>query len=125
MKVIIDINDPLIPAQFNIDIFSELKNLGFTKLYIVDRTLEELDKIIKEQSLKHRKSAKLALSLLKAKNVKIIKTNSSKDTDSVIAETAKELNYLVATQDLGLKRKLIKDKIKIITLRQKKYLVIS
>ncbi len=119
MKTILDTNFVLIPAQFKVDIYSELAN---NQLYILDKTIDELKSIIKFQSLKHKKAAKLALSLIKANKVKIIKTNSNLHTDDSILETAKKLKYAVATQDKALKQKLKKNKVKIITLRQKKYL---
>ena len=55
MKILLDTNFTLIPAQFKVDIFSELAN---NKLYILDRTLEELKNI---------KNSKLTLSLIKKK----------------------------------------------------------
>lgn len=124
MKIILDTNFLLIPAQFKVDIFSELDKLGTNQLCILDRTLEELKKIIKKQSLKNKKAAKLALSLIKFKKIKIIKTKSTKKTDDLILEIAKKKKKnAVATQDKLLKQKLNENKVKIITLRQKKYLI--
>lgn len=125
MKILLDTNILLSPYQFNIDIFSELDKLGKNQLYILDRTLQELKKIIEKKKLKHKKAAKLALSLIKFKKIKITKTQSKKQTDDLILEIAKKQKYIVATQDKLLKQKLKKNKIKIITLRQKKYLVTS
>lgn len=121
MKTILDTNFIMAVGQFKIDIFSALAN---HQLYILDRTIEELNKIIKEQTLKHKKAAKLALSLIKAKKVKIIKTKSDKKVDDLIVEIAEKNKYIVATQDKLLKQKLKQNKVKIITLRQKKYLIL-
>lgn len=122
MKILLDTNFTLIPAQFKVDIFSELAN---NQLYILDKTLEELKNIVKKQSLKHKKAAKLALTLIKKNKVKILKTKSKLKTDDLILETAKKIKAAVATQDKLLKQKLKKNKVKIITLRQKKYLILS
>ncbi len=111
MQILLDTNFVLIPGQFRIDIFSQLKG---NQLFILDRTLEELKKISK---------AKLALSLLKKNKVKILKTESTKSTDDLILEIAKKKQIAVATQDKLLKQRLKKNKVKIITLRQKKYLI--
>ncbi len=123
MKIILDTNFLLIPAQFKVDIFSELDKLGTNQLYILDRTLEELTDIVKKQSLKNKKAAKLALSLIKFKKIKIIKTKTTNKTDDLIVEIAKKKKNTVATQDKLLKQKLNENKVKIITLRQKKYLI--
>lgn len=116
MKALLDTNFLLIPAQFKVDIYSELAN---NQLFILDKTIDELKKIQKQQSLKHKKAAKLTLDLIKAKKVKIIKTKKGK-VDDLIVEIAKKNKYAVATQDKALKQRLKRQNIKVITLRQKK-----
>lgn len=66
---------------------------------------------------------KVALSLIKKNNVKIIKTEPGKRVDDLIIETAKNNKYAVATQDKLLKQRLKKEGIEVVTLRQKKYLL--
>ena len=56
-----------------------------------------------------------------AQAFQIIETNEDKDVDSQLVEFSKK-GYLVATQDIELKRKLNKP---IIIIRQKKYLEIK
>ena len=63
----------------------------------------------------------MTLLLLKKNKVKILKTKSNKRVDDLIIETAKK-GYAVATQDKALKQRLKRQNIKVITLRQKKYL---
>ena len=123
-RIILDTNFAMIPAQFNIDIFSEFERIcNFEyKLCVLDKTIDELNKIIKEQRGKHKRSASLALQLLKAKNVSVIKTKENKLVDDILVEIAKKDDY-IATQDIELKRRL-KEKANIITMRQKKFLKI-
>ena len=73
-KIILDTNFLLIPAQFKVDIFSEIVRIAdFSyELFIIDKTLDELKKITETQKVKDRFAANLALQLLKAKNVKRI-----------------------------------------------------
>jgi len=122
-KILLDTNFLLIPAQFNIDIFSEIDKLMLVKykLFTLDKVIGELKSIQKDkkQKLKNRNAAKLALQLLKAKKVDIIKTKENKPVDDIIAGLK---GYIIATQDIGLKRRL---KAKIITLRSKKRLIMS
>ena len=111
-KIILDTNFILIPFQFKVDIFSELERIcHFSyKIYILDKSLDELKKL---------KYNKLALELIKQKNIKVIKTKNSAYVDS---QLKKLKNVIIATND----KKLIKDlKVPIIILKQKKYLVMK
>lgn len=124
-KIILDTNFLLISGQFNIDIFSELRRICDFRyeLYIIDKTINELEKIISTQSLKHKKYARIALDLIRIKNIKKIKTKEKNNVDELIIKKA-DKNTIVATQDIRLKSALKAKKIPIITLRQKKYLAI-
>ena len=122
-KIILDTNFLLIPQQFKIDIFSEIKRIADFKydLYIVDKTIDELKKIIdSRQKQKNKLAAKIALQLIKKYKIKKIKTQEN-NVDNAILKTANK-NYLVATQDKLLKSKLKKKSIPLIVLRQKSYL---
>ena len=116
-----DTNFLLIPYQFKVDIFEEIKRIVLFKykLCVLDKTIEELKKIIKEQKGKHKLAAKLGLELVKSKHINIIHTKSLKNTDDTLAELSKK-GYIIATQDKGLKVKIKKGNL--ITLRQKKYI---
>lgn len=122
MDIIIDTNFLLIPFQFKVDIFTELEQ-GFNhRLCIIDKTLDELDDIMAQQKGKHREMAKMAKKLVEKKNIYIIKTDKLKNVDRILLERAEENQFMVATQDKELKIELKKKGIKIISLRQKKYL---
>jgi len=125
-KILLDTNFLMIPARFNVDIFSEIERIFVAnyKLFILDKTIEELDNIIKNQKGKHKAAAKLALKLIEVKKINVLKTTIDAHTDDLIVESAVK-GYIVATQDMELKRKLRQKNAQIITLRQKKYLVIS
>jgi len=122
-RIILDTNFLLIPAQFNIDIFSEIKRIADFpyQLCVLDKTIDELKKIQKEQRGKHKRAAKLGLDLIKKKKVKIIKTTSKKSVDDLLVQYSKK-GAIIATQDLGLKHRLKKP---YIILRQKKYLALT
>ena len=119
-KIILDTNFLLIPTQFKIDIFSEINRISnFNyQLCIIDKTIDEL-KAIKG---KDRFAAKLALALIKSKKIKILKTKEKIGVDDLILDMR---NVIVATLDKELVRKLNEKKIKIIRMRQKKYLIIE
>jgi|TARA_B100002003_G_C14135795_1_gene546238 rRNA-processing protein FCF1 len=125
-KILLDTNFLLIPAQFKVDIFSEIERIySFSyKLFILDKTTEELKDIMENQKGKNKAAAKLALKLIAIKKINILKTAKDIHTDTLIAEIA-EKGYVVATQDKELKRALKSKNVPIITLRQRKYLILS
>jgi len=118
IKILFDTNFALIPFQFKIDIYSELNRIINEKyeLYFLDVCIKELEKL---------KFGKAALELMKQKGVKFVSFPIYNGVDSTILEYAKKNNAIIATQDKELKKKALKRKVRIITLRQKKYLTIK
>lgn len=124
IKVILDTNFLLIPAYFKVDIFRELdKVLGYKHdIVILQQTLDELENIKTRQRGRNKEAAKLAIGLIKAKNINILST-AIKHADDAILKMAKK-DCFVATQDKNLKKRLKTAGLKVITLRQKKYLTV-
>ena len=91
MKTIILDTDFLIHcASHKIDYEEELKRiLDFNhKIYIIDKTIDELDNIINTKAGKAKSSAKLAKAILEQKQVPSIKTKKDKIVDDLILEIA-------------------------------------
>lgn len=122
--IILDTNFLLIPAQFKVDIFSEIERVMEEPydVCIVDKTIDELKSLKIKASGKDKRAADLALQLIKAKKVRHLKTEKNLNTDKLIVKLAKSPDYIVATQDMDLKRILKENKVQIIILRQKKHL---
>jgi rRNA-processing protein FCF1 len=127
-KIILDTNFLVSAVRFNIDIFSEIQricNLRY-EICVIDKTIDELEKIIEKEKLKDRKAAKIALGIIKKGKIKIIKTVSKnkrvKNVDLLILELIKKGSFIVATQDKELKRQIKEKEVPLIVLRQKKYL---
>ncbi len=124
VKVILDTNFLLIPASLGVDVFSQIKEIEpKAELFIIDKTIDELEKIRSRQKGRNKKSAEIALQMINKFRIKILKTTTFKNVDEIIEEKA-EKGYAIATQDMALKRKL-KNKAKLIFLRQKKHVVIE
>jgi rRNA-processing protein FCF1 len=123
-KVILDTNFLLIPGQFHVDIFEDIAHIMTEpyELCIIDMSLDELNGLTEKGSGKDKAAAKLGLDLLKAKDVKVLKTEKNLNTDKMIVETAKSPDFIVATQDQALKQELKQNNVQIIVLRQKKHL---
>ncbi|MDP3765171.1 MAG: hypothetical protein Q8R04_01535 [Nanoarchaeota archaeon] len=121
-RIIIDTNFLLIPYKFKVDIFSEFSRVcTFNyELFIFEQSIDELKSIIEKQSGKSKKAAQFALKLIKLKNIGIIKSGQ-KDVDSLILESLTE-DTLIATQDINLKREILKKGTSVIIIRQTKYL---
>ena len=126
-KILLDTNFLMICSQFKVDIFSEIERIcNFRyKLFILDRTIEELNNIIEKQRGKNKDAAKLALKLVKLKKISIIKTKEKSATDTLIIKTAGKKEFIVATQDKFLKKQLKSENIALIVLRQKKRLLLE
>lgn len=124
MKTVILDTDFLVHcASFKIDYIEELKRiLDFNyKVFIIDKTVDELDSIIENQKGKAKADAKLAKATLKAMNIPEIKTKKDRIVDELILQNlTKEI--IVATMDADLKRRLKQRSVPIIVIRQKKYL---
>jgi len=125
-KILLDTNFLMACGQFKVDIFSQIDGItNFKyKIYILDKIIEELKKIVEEQKGKHKDAAKVALTLIDIKHLEIIKTNSNKKTDDIIVDISSKNDFIVATQDKDLKRKLFNHNISVIILRNKKTLEI-
>jgi hypothetical protein len=123
-KILLDTNFLLIPAQFKVDIYSEIARIcNFQyELYVMDKTIIELNNIINEGKGKNREAAKLAKSILEAKKPKILKTSAEDYVDNIILGLK---GYIVATQDKALRSMLKKHNVKTIVLRQKNHLVLE
>ena len=125
-KIILDTNFLLIPAQFGVDIFAEIKRIADFRyeLYILDKSLDELNKISEEQKGKLKREVNLALQIIKENtangNINVINTSGTdKNVDDIIVSLQ---DYITATQDIELQRRLKGKGARIISLRQKKYL---
>ena len=121
-RILIDTNFLMIPWQFKVDIFSEFDRIcSFSyKLFIFEESLNELKDIIEKQPGMDKRAAKLALKLIGLKNINILKSEG-KDVDSLMLESITK-DTIIATQDILLKKELLKKGASVIILRQKKYL---
>lgn len=124
-RVIIDTNFLMIPYQFKVDIFSEFSRICHFnyELFVFEGSVNELRKITENQSGKDKKAAQLALKLVRMKNIGIIKSGG-KDVDALMLENV-DKDTIVATQDIILKKNLLKKGASVIILRQKKYLQLT
>ncbi|MBT3835698.1 DNA-binding protein [Candidatus Woesearchaeota archaeon] len=119
-RIILDTNALMAINEFKLDVFSAIER-GMNEPYelvVLDGVLDELHKIMVEQKGKYKLSAKLALSILDAKRIKIVESEGNVDDFLV---TLSEKGQLVLTQDVELKKRLKKP---YLTIRQKKKVIL-
>jgi rRNA-processing protein FCF1 len=116
MKIVLDTNFLISCLKFKIDFLKELQG---DELFIVDKTRGELEKLIKGGKAQDKQRAKLSLMILKKKKIKIIKSKEKETVDDTLARLK---NYIIATQDKELKKRI---KGKKLIIRAKKKLEIQ
>ncbi|MDP3729120.1 MAG: hypothetical protein Q8R18_06755 [bacterium] len=123
-KIILDTNFLLAVFELHIDIFAEIDKTCHFKyeLYILDRTLDEVENLIKTSLLSKKRTAKAVLELIKAKKIQILDTQDLRQVDDILVDLD---GYIIATIDMDLKRRLRKKHRKILTIRQKKYVILE
>jgi len=127
IKVILDANFLFIPLQFHVDIFEELTKLldqSFDPVLLLP-TYQEIQRIAQKGSPKMRKLASLALKLAEKCSIVHVEPLSGEGHDEVIVRVAKEWGCPVATNDRELRKKLRKENVPTIFLRQRAYLDIE
>ena len=129
MKTIfLDTNFLLACFQFKVDIFDEIDRLVHEAyaLYILEKTIEELKSVKEKQAGKSKAAAKFSLTLIASKKLAIYPVSqdvTNKSVDDILFELSEKEGIMIATQDQELKNRL-KNRCPILTLRQKKHLII-
>lgn len=123
--VLIDTNGFMIPVQFGVDIFSELRRLGFSDFLTIQAVVFELEKLSKTISGNDRIAARVALQLSQKCDLLDMPDTGKgvrKYADDMIIESALRHSVSVLTNDIGLRQKLIKRGIQVVSMRQMKRL---
>lgn len=130
MQIILDTNFIITSIKNKIQIFEELqKEFPSDKILIPLEVIKELEKLKEDEklSLKEREYTKIAIELIKKYNPSIVPLNS-KDVDAGILKYAKQYNnVIIATLDRNLKEKIriVNKKVKFLTIKEKKRIVVQ
>jgi uncharacterized protein len=123
MKFMLDTNFMMVPGQFKLDIYEKLREFGNAELYTTSLSLAELVKIADGKG-RDAGSARIGLILLKREGVKVIPSEDS-NADEAIKRIAVKDSMVVCTADKKLKDVLKKNGVKVMSLRQGRYLEIE
>ena len=120
MQIVIDTNSLIYAAKEKLDLISELKKMGFTKIVIPKEVLNELEHIQtdKKQKGADKIAAKLALQIIKFSKVDTVYIGKGHPDDKIL-EFAKKLNFSVLTNDSILKKRLKLESIPTFTISKK------
>ena len=122
-KIVLDTNILMAVLELKIDIFTEIqKALDYPyELFVLDRTLDELEKFIKGSLLSKKQAAQFAKKLIASQKIRILQTEDPRPVDDILLDLE---DFIVATVDKELKQALIKKSVPVLTIRQRKYVVI-
>jgi hypothetical protein len=124
VRVLLDASFLIRCAEFKVDLYGQLARLlpGAVEFVALDRTIGEVGKVAARPT-KEGLAARLALMLLRKKGVRVA-TAGEGHVDTLIVQAARP-GDIVATQDLGLKRRLRQKGIGIAALRGKEHVILT
>ena len=123
-KILFDTNFLLIPLRFGVDIFKEAERVfnQLPKYYVTRSVLKEIAILKQNASPSFVKDLCFAEKIAEKCIVLDMEADDDETVDESILRIAKEKGLVVGTTDTDLKRKLREVGIKVLVLRQKKYL---
>lgn len=123
MKVLLDTSFLIAVMESKIDLIMELRKFGNPELVVLDLVVDELKSLSVGRG-KDSKNAKVALQFLGMGMVNVLNAGEG-NTDRKIAEYAEKMGMTVCTIDRKLKDSLHKKGAEVITIRQKRYLMMT
>ena len=114
----------MMPAQFRIDLFDELRTLiGGFEAVVLSGVMEELEGLSRERG-QNGAAARYGLALARECTVADSGELESRSVDAQVIEYAAQIGCMVVTNDRRLKDALLARGIAVITMRQQKRLEI-
>lgn len=125
-RIILDTGFLVHCAENKVDYAEEIRRIcNFSyQLFIIDRTIDELDHLIENSRGNIVLNARLAKLIVTKKGIEKIETNENKTVDALILANVTK-DDIVATMDANLKRKLKERRVQLIVLRKKQFLVLT
>jgi len=117
--VLLDTNILIYSASEPYDIAYQLKRLGFIDVKVPKAVMEELEGISERRTGKKQRFAKLALEIA-GKFKTLWNSNEGAPVDDQLIQMAKIGGYVIATSDSQLRRRLRKEGVSIIYLKNRR-----
>lgn len=123
IPVLLDSSFLLIPLEEGVDIFSELERLlGLPRCLVPKPVLEELKRLQDAASPSEARRINLALRMAERCEILNVELEEGEEVDDLLLRVARRLKCPVATKDGELRRRLRREGIPVIYLRQRAYL---
>ena len=124
-KILCDTNFLLIPLRFGVDIFSESDNAlnDICSFYVSSRVLDEI-KLLR-QDAKPSLDKELLFALKMTEKCTVVDDNSELLVDDSLVQLAKDNNMALGTTDAELRKKARSEGVKVVYLRQRRYLLLD
>ncbi len=106
-----------------VDVFAQLRELGFNKFIVPSKVVEELKNLSISLTGKERQATRFALSLVE-RFCEVVEIEAV-GTDVALLETARRFGCVLITNDKRLKKKAKQEGIPIGYLREMKYVAIE
>ncbi len=123
IPVLLDSSFLLIPLEEGVDIYSELERLlGLPRCLVPKPVLEELKRLRDAASPLEAKRINLALRMAERCETLNVELGEGEEVDDLLLRLAREMRCPVATKDGELRKRLRREGIPVIYLRQRAYL---
>jgi len=123
IPVLLDSSFLLIPLEEGVDIYSELERLlGLPRCLVPKPVLEELKRLRDAASPSEARRINLALRMAERCETLNVELLEGEGVDDLLLRLAREMRCPVATKDGELRRRLRREGIPVIYLRQRAYL---
>jgi len=125
MKAVIDTNVLIYIYTNRIDVFSQLKEMGFKKFIFPRQIIEELEKLERSLEGKEKRAARFALRIIeKCKECEIVEAEEE-ESDKAIIEVAKRYSAVIISNDRELMRLAKEEGITVGYLKEFRYVEID
>jgi len=120
ITVLLDSNFLFVPLHQGIDVFEELDRLleGRVRCVVTRPVVDELERLERDSGPSLRKEARFAISLTERCEVLDEGLLPCETVDDSILRAAKEHGYVVATNDAELRRRLRRNGVAVVYVRQ-------
>jgi rRNA-processing protein FCF1 len=127
VTIIFDTNFLMIPIRFGVDVYSELERLleGKFQPVVPTAVIDEINRLSMEAKPGLARELNFALEMAKKMELIADPKISNESVDDYILRIAKDGRYLVATTDSNLRRRLRREGVTVIYLRQGNHLDID